>query len=575
MVRAIKILILCLLTVSGFTQVVQERNARGADRIIILKDGFRVPIRDTATAPALLNYSGDSSRGGVVYDSTLQKLCFWTGVRWVCLDDSATGGSIDTTSLSNRINLKLNISDTATMNANFLVGIGAGTNVTVDNTNPRFPIVSATGGGGGGAPIDSVYIAYNTSANSVYSRNGGTGGGASFQRNVGIGLNTLAALNGVAASNLRGSRNIAIGADALSTMPLTTSGTGTFNNIGIGDSAMALNNSATSADNIAIGTNSYKGGVSSFNVAIGTRALQNVTGTGNNGNRNIAIGHEAGANVSGNHTLGISIGHQALAINNAIYIGSPGTGTTSNRIIIGNGAFSTASSVGLETIGIGANACTSCTGARITAIGHGAAPAHTTATDATFIGRNAGTGSTGAGSVMLGHGTKNGTGQFNISVGQDAGATTTTGARNIMIGYLANSNASVGSIITSGAGNIGLGGRSSFPSATASNQFVMMMNGSTDAVSYNVLTRFTGGQWLMTGPGQTAYISTATTSAALEIRSVTAGFLPPVMTGNQAQAISSKAAGLMVYTTAAATSGLPDAVGWWGWNGSAWEKLNN
>jgi len=92
MVRAIKILILCLLTVSGFAQVVQERNARGADRIIILKDGFRVPIRDTATAPALLNYSGDSLRGGVVYDSTLQKLCFWTGVRWVCLDDSATGG---------------------------------------------------------------------------------------------------------------------------------------------------------------------------------------------------------------------------------------------------------------------------------------------------------------------------------------------------------------------------------------------------------------------------------------------------------------------------------------------------
>jgi hypothetical protein len=92
MVRAIKILILCLITVSGFAQVVQERNSRGADRIIILKDGFRVPIRDTATSPALLNYSGDSSRGGVVYDSTLQKLCFWTGVRWVCLDDAAGGG---------------------------------------------------------------------------------------------------------------------------------------------------------------------------------------------------------------------------------------------------------------------------------------------------------------------------------------------------------------------------------------------------------------------------------------------------------------------------------------------------
>jgi hypothetical protein len=89
-----RILLLLLISSTTFSQVVQERNARGADRIIILKDGFRVPIRDTATAPALLNYSGDSSRGGVVYDSTLQKLCFWTGARWVCLDDAAgPGGS--------------------------------------------------------------------------------------------------------------------------------------------------------------------------------------------------------------------------------------------------------------------------------------------------------------------------------------------------------------------------------------------------------------------------------------------------------------------------------------------------
>jgi hypothetical protein len=94
MVHVYKLIILLLISSGLHAQVVQERNARGADRIIILKDGFRVPIRDTATAPALLNYSGDSSRGGVVYDSTLQKLCFWTGARWVCLDDAAgPGGS--------------------------------------------------------------------------------------------------------------------------------------------------------------------------------------------------------------------------------------------------------------------------------------------------------------------------------------------------------------------------------------------------------------------------------------------------------------------------------------------------
>jgi hypothetical protein len=199
MVHVYKLIILLLISSGLHAQVVQERNARGADRIIILKDGFRVPIRDTATAPALLNYSGDSSRGGVVYDSTLQKLCFWTGVRWVCLDDSATGGSIDTTSLSNRINLKLNISDTATMLNPYIRGIGAGTNVTVDNTNPRFPIVNAAGGGG--TPGGGQFAIQ-------YSRGGAFAGSQNFvfdsARNS-VGINTLPTATGGVLRVLRNS----------------------------------------------------------------------------------------------------------------------------------------------------------------------------------------------------------------------------------------------------------------------------------------------------------------------------------------------------------------------------------
>lgn len=65
----------------------------------------------------------------------------------------------------------------------------------------------------------------------------------------------------------------------------------------------------------------------------------------------------------------------------------------------------------------------------------------------------------------------------------------------------------------------------------------------------------------------------ANTSAVLEINSTTAGFLPPRMTGAQVLAISSPAQGLLVFATS--TSGAITSVGWWGYNGSAWEKLNN
>jgi hypothetical protein len=60
-------------------------------------------------------------------------------------------------------------------------------------------------------------------------------------------------------------------------------------------------------------------------------------------------------------------------------------------------------------------------------------------------------------------------------------------------------------------------------------------------------------------------------SAKLQIDSTTQGFLPPRMTGLQANSISSKAEGLLVYATSA--NGTISSKGWWGWDGSAWQKL--
>jgi len=209
MVRAIKILILCLLTVSGFAQVVQERNARGADRIIILKDGFRVPIRDTATAPALLNYSGDSSRGGVVYDSTLQKLCFWTGVRWVCLDDAAgPGGSSQWRDTTNGIYYNQGNVGIGEVNPNYALQVGeistivaTGGTVSADGNFTRHTFTSSgtftinqpvqveylivaggggggggTGGGGGGGGLLKDTLTIAAGSYSIVVGNGGAGG---------------------------------------------------------------------------------------------------------------------------------------------------------------------------------------------------------------------------------------------------------------------------------------------------------------------------------------------------------------------------------------------------------------
>lgn len=67
--------------------------------------------------------------------------------------------------------------------------------------------------------------------------------------------------------------------------------------------------------------------------------------------------------------------------------------------------------------------------------------------------------------------------------------------------------------------------------------------------------------------------SSINSSAALQIESTTKGFLPPRMTGAQAESIASPAEGLMVYATDAG-SGAITSKGWWGYDGTTWVKLN-
>jgi hypothetical protein len=86
----------------------------------------------------------------------------------------------------------------------------------------------------------------------------------------------------------------------------------------------------------------------------------------------------------------------------------------------------------------------------------------------------------------------------------------------------------------------------------------------TSALRYAAI--FTGGT---TGIGT----STPDASAQLDVTSTSKGFLPPRMTGAQAEAIGTPAAGLMVYANNG--NGVTiTTTGWWGYDGATWVKLN-
>lgn len=62
-------------------------------------------------------------------------------------------------------------------------------------------------------------------------------------------------------------------------------------------------------------------------------------------------------------------------------------------------------------------------------------------------------------------------------------------------------------------------------------------------------------------------------SAVLHTQSTTQGFLPPRMTAEEAESISSPAEGLMVYATDG-TGVTITTKGWWGYDGATWKKLD-
>ncbi len=138
---------------------------------------------------------------------------------------------------------------------------------------------------------------------------------------------------------------------------------------------------------------------------------------------NTGIGMHALANITSGTSNSV-VGHQALLTNT----------TGSSNSALGSNALS-ANVTGSSNVAIGTNALFQATGSRNTGVG-----------TFSFLSTTGGV--------------------DNVALGYQAGRTVTSGYANILIG----SHVSTASVITTGAGNVGLGNELYFPSATANNQ---------------------------------------------------------------------------------------------------------
>ncbi len=384
----------------------------------------------------------------------------------------------------------------------------AGTNISsITGTWPN-QTINATGGSG--APIDSVYVKFNSAATAVYSKDGGTGGTGVSQAvtgNVGIGYHTLWSTNSTSASN--GMANVAIGYQA---MEDNTTGDANVaigyvtmqkNTIGVRNMAFgrgALNANTTGNDNVAIGYNAILLGNGTDNVAIGSGALDANSG---NSTRNIAIGAGALGSHAGANGNSIAIGYSALS----------GTTASRNNVVVGTSAGGNYS--GLDNVAIGQSA------------GAAAAVSYNTA-----LGSSAATGNTGTG--------------------------------NTAIGYLSAESK------TSGNYNVNIGYRSGSPSNTGSNQFSLNLTNVANGMDFISDVSGASRRWAMNGT--TTSLTATTPSAALDIQSTTGGLKLPTMTATQGSAISSPADGLMIYVTS--TDATFTSIGFWGRLSGVWVALH-
>ena len=218
--------------------------------------------------------------------------------------------SIDTNSLSNRINTKLTSTDTASLSNR------------IDTKLSKY---------------DSAIFSKDISVNGLVI------GSSKNQNNIIFGRNTMVA-------NTNGSNNIAVGSNALFTNRIGTDniaiGINALNindegshNVAIGSYALSKNKVSTAGSlggqgfqNVAIGSWSLQNAISNSNVAIGAQVLQNLT----TGSQNTGLGeHSMRALVTGGGN--VSVGYMSMIDATSAVSKNVAVGVRSGQKINGSG----------------------------------------------------------------------------------------------------------------------------------------------------------------------------------------------------------------------------------------------
>lgn len=322
-----------------------------------------------------------------------------------------------------------------------------------------------------------------------------------------------------------------------------------FTATGIGIGTGTVVPLSTAVNSVAVGHGSlFKNIYGDNNTAIGVNALYSNTTVSNL----VAVGYKAlYSNTTGEYNT--AIGYESLKNNTTGYDNT----AIGLQALFDNTTGNTNTAIGRNTLN------SNTIGGGNTANGSYALHNNTTGSSNTAIGTNALVNST--------------TADFNIGVGASSLYANTTGDSNTAIGVQALSNNTTG-FFNSALGNFTLDTNETGSNNTALGRSADVL---TSAQTYSTVI----GAEAIVSTDNTIKLGRSTedsvvigqngkeTCAKLTVTSTSQGFLPPRMTGTQAEAISGVCEGLMVYATDG--SGVTITTkGWWGYEGSTWVKLN-
>lgn len=589
------IALLCIAHQPLHAQVVQELNTRSAVKVMVVKDGIGIPqVAALPTNPALLNYNSTAATGSPVWcscaaDTLRRGLNIWNGTTWETIRAAELPGTINWLDSSGQpqgrplfttVGNKTTTSPYYLFSADLRKLVINSTNISYAGNDKRLAV-------NGAAHINDLYLSgelVNTgppSGSSTYPLGWNPisqqvekytewPGGISYPLSPGKYLNaygTFAPLNTDSAAE--GSTNLYFtNARARAAIGLTTTGS----------SGAATYNSSTGVLNIPAYSIGGLGGVpTSRTITINGTALDlsadrswtisggggGITGIGSFA----STGDAKGLSVSGTDVImhpatsttpgGISTTQQNIPGAKAFDEEITTRFASGGNVNVGTASILFRNAGSGERMGIGKQ------GGSIHFFG---APLYTNPSFRWYFGGDFNNSATDALTLS----------PTQLTLGNGVG---------LRLGEVLYTRFSTGASINTGTPAIYLHDPTTPSSRTGiAKGFLGGIHFFTanDFPDYQMFRFYGGGDynqsaadWMRIASDGVGLYGSNHASAALTVNSTTKGFLPPRMNASQANAIASKAEGLLVYVTD--TGGSPfnfTGKGWWGWNGTTWEKLN-